>query len=241
MILKFSITEAGDAGIDFSWADKLLDGNIIITKHLTPKNTKLIKLLVENKDRIILHATCTGYGGTRMEPYVPRPYEVYQGIRELINAGFPVEQIVLRTDPIIPTKKGIERVKEIWVSFEDTGIKRVRYSIIDMYSHTKERILKEYGKLPFEGFKAPQSMINDLLDAIENYRQHYNFEACAENLPDRIGCISQKDYEILGLDTSDIQKGGFQRKTCACCAGKTELLTNKKRCPSGCLYCYWKD
>ena len=243
-MIKFGITEAGDAGLDYTWVNKLLKGNIIITKHLTTKNVKLINLLIKNKDKIILHVTCTGYGGTKMEPNVPKPYEVYQGVRELINAGFPVEQIVLRTDPIIPTEKGIEHVREPWVLFEDTGITRVRYSIIDMYSHTKERILKEYGKLPFNGFKAPQYMIDSLLSAMEPFRQapySYSFEACAENLPDRIGCISKKDYEILGLDTSTIQEGGFQRKTCACCAGKTELLTNKKRCPSGCLYCYWKD
>ena len=243
-MLKFGITEAGDAGLDFSWADKLLDGNIIITKHLTTKNTQLLKLLVENQDKIILHATCTGFGGTKMEPNVPKPIEVYEGMQELIRHGFPVNQIVLRTDPTIPTEKGIERVVNVWELFKDSGIKRVRYSIIDMYSHTKERILKEYGKLPFEGFKAPQYMINNLLNAMEPFRNapySYSFEACAEDLPDRIGCISKKDYEILGLDTSTIQEGGFQRKTCACCAGKTELLTHKKRCPSGCLYCYWKD
>ena len=239
--MKFGITEAGDAGLDFSWADKLLDGNIIITKHLTTKNTQLLKLLIENQDKIILHATCTGFGGTKMEPNVPKPIEVYEGIQELIKQGFPVNQIVLRTDPTIPTEKGIERVVNVWELFKDSGIKRVRYSIIDMYSHAKERILEEYGKLPFEGFKAPQYMINNLLNAMEPYRRYYSFAACAEDLPDRIGCISKTDYEILGLDTSTIQEGGFQRKTCACCAGKTELLTHKKRCPSGCLYCYWKD
>ena len=47
MSIKFGITEAGDAGLDFSWSDKLLDGNIIITKHLTPQNTKLINLLIK--------------------------------------------------------------------------------------------------------------------------------------------------------------------------------------------------
>ena len=240
-MIKFGITEAGDAGLDYTWVNKLLKGNIIITKHLTTKNVKLINLLIENKDKIILHVTCTGYGGTKMEPNVPKPFEVYQGVRELIDKGFPVNHIVLRTDPIIPTKKGIERVIEPWVLFEDTGITRVRYSIIDMYAHVKERFLREYGKLPFEGFKAPQYMIKDLLTAIQDYRKSYDFEACAEYLPDRIGCISKRDYDILGLDTSDIEVGGYQRKSCACCAGKTELLSNKKRCPSGCLYCYWKD
>ena len=101
--------------------------------------------------------------------------------------------------------------------------------------------MEQYGKLPFDSFTAPKYMIDNVIAAIEPFRKIYTFEACAENLPDRVGCISKKDYEILGLDTSTIQEGGFQRKTCACCAGKTELLSNKKRCPSGCLYCYWRD
>lgn len=238
--MNFGITEAGDAGLDFSWADKLLKGNIIITKHLTVANTKLTKLLIENKDRIILHATCTGYGNTEMEPNVPTIIDVHSGILNLIKQGFPINHIVLRTDPIIPTKIGIEHVIKVWELFKDSGITRIRYSIIDMYPHVKERIYKVYKRVPFESFNAPKYMINNVLEAIEPYRKYYTFEACAEDLPDRIGCISKKDYEILGLDTSTIQEGGFQRKTCACCVGKTELLTNRKRCPSKCLYCYWK-
>lgn len=124
---------------------------------------------------------------------------------------------------------------------KDTGVTRVRYSIIDMYPHVKDRFLKEYGSLPFNTFKAPTKIVDDLLSFIKPYRKYYTFEACAEELPDRVGCISQKDYEILRLDTSDIQIGGFQRKTCVCCSGKTELLQNKKRCSSKCIYCYWRD
>lgn len=239
--MKFGITEAGDAGLDFSWVDKLLDGNIIITKHMTTQNKKLNKLLLENQDRVILHVTCTGHGGTEMEPNVPKPYEVYQGVRELIKNGFPSDHIVLRTDPIIPTDRGIEVATEPWVLFGDTGVLRCRYSIIDMYPHVRARFMKKYGRVPFSSFQAPQKLIDNLLSTIEPFRQYYTFEACAENLPDKVGCISKKDYEILGLDTSTIQLGGFQRNACACCTGKTELLTNKKRCPSGCLYCYWKD
>ena len=240
-MIKFGITEAGDAGLDFSWADKLLIGNIIITKHMTATNSKLQKLLIKNQDKIILHVTCTGYGGTKMEPNVPKPFEVYQGVRDLIKAGFPVNHIVLRTDPIIPTKNGMHHLTEVLYLFDDLGIKRVRYSFLDMYKHTAKRILDTYGKLPFEGFAAPKEMIDNALATIDTFREIYTFEACAEYLSDRVGCISKKDYEILGLDISDIKIGGFQRQACACCAGKVELLTNKKRCPSGCLYCYWKD
>ena len=62
--MKIGITEAGDAGLDFSWVDKLFDINIIITKHLTARNEQLIKALLENSHKINLHCTCTGYGGT---------------------------------------------------------------------------------------------------------------------------------------------------------------------------------
>ena len=51
-MIKFGITEAGDAGLDFSWKNKLLEGNIIITKHMTVKNKILNELLLKNKDRI---------------------------------------------------------------------------------------------------------------------------------------------------------------------------------------------
>ena len=240
-MIKFGITEAGDAGLDYSWADKLLDGNIIITKHLTSKNQKLIELLLKNREKIILHVTCTGYGGTKMEPYVPKAQEVYYGVMELISKGFPEKQIVLRTDPIIPTEAGLKRVAWVWELFFDANIDRVRYSVIDMYPHTKERIRAVFGKVPFESFKAPEYMLNNVRNYIERYSMFFDFEACAEDLPGKTGCISKKDYEILGLDTFYIKEGGFQRKGCLCCAGKTELLTHKKRCPSGCLYCYWKD
>lgn len=240
--MKIGITEAGDAGLDFSWVDKLFNINIIITKHLTTQNKQLINALLENSHKIILHCTCTGYGGTKMERNVPSPFEVYDGVKNLISKGFPVSNIVLRTDPIIPTLKGIRRVEKIWDLFSDTGIKRCRYSVIDMYPHTKSRIKEEYGAVPFETFKAPQRMLDHVKCAVERgYKsQPYVFESCAEDLPQQVGCISKKDFDILGL-SYDNTEGGFQRKGCLCLSGKTELLNSKKRCPSGCLYCYWKD
>lgn len=238
-LTKIGITEAGDAGLDLSWVDKLHDVNIIITKHLTVENKLLINALLENSHRIILHCTCTGYGGTKMEKNVPTPFEVYDGVRSLIQKGFPVSNIVLRTDPIIPTIKGIHRVEKVWDLFSDTEIKRCRYSVIDMYPHTRERIISVYGELPFETFKAPERMMDMVRNAVEKYGR-YEFESCAENLPQQIGCISKKDFDILGA-SFESNAGGFQRKGCLCVAGKTELLNNKTRCPSGCLYCYWKD
>lgn len=194
--MKIGITEAGDAGLDFSWIDKLFDINIIITKHLTAKNQQFIKALLENSNRIILHCTCTGYGGTKMERNVPNPSEVHDGVKYLIQNGLPVSHIVLRTDPIIPTEKGIDRAKSIWDLFSDTGIARCRYSVIDMYPHTKERIIAEYREVPFDTFRAPKKMMDAVKYTVENYGT-YNFESCAENLPEQVGCVSKRDLLLL--------------------------------------------
>lgn len=57
---KIGITEAGDAGLDLSWANKLdtVDGAIVITKCITPD---FYEVALANKDKLIIHATITGY------------------------------------------------------------------------------------------------------------------------------------------------------------------------------------
>lgn len=52
IFIKIGVTERGDAGIDFSWVQKLYPANVIIFKNL---NDKLIDNLVRNKDKIIFH------------------------------------------------------------------------------------------------------------------------------------------------------------------------------------------
>lgn len=236
--MKFGITERGDAGLDFSWVNKLLPANIIITKNV---NDKFIEEVITHQDKIILHITCTGFGGTKIEPNVPTKDFTYSQTLKLIQQGFPVKQIVLRVDPIIPLKITLEqRVKAVLDLFKNTGIKRVRYSFLDMYPHVKERLTQVGMTLPFYSFCCPDYMKQDALNLLKQYKDIYEFEACAENTPHKLGCISQKDFDILGIE-EEAQPAGFQRNGCMCIAGKTELLTNKKKCAHGCLYCYWKE
>lgn len=236
-MIRVGITERGDAGIDFSWVDKLLDSNIIISKYL---NDSLINKLIDYKDRIILHMTCTGYGETIIEPNVHNLMWTHQQALKLIDMGFPIKQIVLRLDPIIPTQKGISTADGVLDCFKDTGIKRVRYSFLDMYPHVKERFAKSHIKVPYNTFVAPKDMIDSALTMLDCYEEIYELESCAESTKHQLGCISQKDFDILGI-TEQVETAGYQRKGCMCIAGKTELLNSKVRCPNGCLYCYWKD
>jgi DNA repair photolyase len=119
------ITECGDAGLDFSWVEQMptMDFAILITKNV---NDKFIKEVVKVKEKVIVHATITGMGGTVVEPRVP-PVSISIGqLKRLINAGFPASQIVLRVDPIIPTPKGIRTATSVLDAAEGLGIKRCR-------------------------------------------------------------------------------------------------------------------
>ncbi len=137
-IMKVGITEQGDAGLDFSWINKLQEANIIISKNL---NNQLIESLIKNQKKIIFHLTCTGFGKTVVEPNVPSIDFTATQLAELLLKGFPIKQVVLRADPIIPTKRGISVFKTVLDTFKNFQIQRVRYSFVDMYPHVKQRFI----------------------------------------------------------------------------------------------------
>ena len=105
--MKIGITERGDAGCDLSWYEKLdsVDGAIIITKKLSDG---VIERLLNVSKPVILHCTCTGLGGTWLEPNVYDYKTQLNQLIKLIDKGFDKNRVVLRIDPIIPTDFGIE-------------------------------------------------------------------------------------------------------------------------------------
>jgi len=242
-MINVGITERGDAGLDFSWTKRLMRANIIISKNL---NDQLIYCLIKHKDRVIFHMTCTGWGSSFMEPNVPEPYFSYQQVEKLLNAGFPLKQLVLRVDPIIPTVVGrliSEVALDLFSLLAGDNKLRVRYSFLDMYPHVKERFRQHKMPLPYTSFKAPDDEIHNTLEMLSKYTKYYDFESCAEDTIHKIGCISHKDLEALGIsDDFNETRAPQQRQGCLCPgASKVELLRNTTCCQHGCLYCYWKD
>lgn len=254
---KIGVTEAGDAGLDLSWQKKLgtVDGAVVITKCISPAFHSAV---LANKDKLIVHATVTGYGHSVLEPNVPDPYDEFDVIMTLAEDGFPKEKVVVRVDPIIPTPKGIEKAKNVITTFMDEGFSRFRVSIIDMYKHVKARFKADGLPLPYgeSGFApSPEQVrqVDMMLHEVEEYWQllvgqgvtsgELRIECCAEpGLKNAIhcGCISAYDLALLGLsEDAGIDSAGYQRPACMCYSGKTELLNNKQRCAHGCLYCYW--
>lgn len=244
-MVRIGITERGDAGLDLSWENKLgkeVGYAILITKNPTDK---FIQAVLRHKDKVIVHLTCTGLGGTIIEPNVPGWRFVFEQYQKLLAQGFDPNRIVLRVDPIFPIEEHLRTVRRIldYNLALPVPIRRVRFSIVDLYDHVKERLDRAGIELPWDTFKAPKERIQMIIDFLKQYDDRLVIEACAEDVPEKwqIGCVSARDFEIFGLDPALATGKSQQRPACKCIAGKTELLNNKCRCWHGCLYCYWKD
>ena len=240
---RIGTCEAGEIAFNLEAFDRLYNGNIIITKRLTDK---LIEKLVEHQDKIILHCCVTGFGGSRIEPFVPRAIDTHRGLIRLLEAGFPVSHIVLRVDPIVPTERGMNTALDVIAAFGGLGISRLRFSFLDNYKHVKARFKDEGIEELYGGeFHAPLKIRQAFAKKIEEVGHNAGFEsveACGEPGIESIPCLSQMDIDILGLTEQITLVGSAeQRESCHCPANKSELLRGKPhQCEHKCLYCYWK-
>ncbi len=241
---RLGITERGDAGLHFEYVPKLdgLKMAVLITKAAYPDNTAFFDVVRKYKDKIIVHATCTGMGGSNAEPGVVDPLEIKKGIKLLMKILNPY-QVVLRLDPICPSERGLITAERVLSMMEDTGVLRVRYSFMQMYSHVNERFRQANIKLPYGGaFQPTRAMKENAYKMMESWESVYMFQACAEGKAEHMtGCIDQYDLRALALE-DDIELTGSagQRRSCMCPGNKTELLNHKGRCAHRCIYCYWR-
>jgi DNA repair photolyase len=247
--MRIGITERGDAGIDFAWTSKIdeTDFSILITKNTTTE--KFHKEVLKHKNKILLHATITGWGNTALEPYVPDVISSIASVTRLVQKGFPANQIVWRLDPILPVNgdEGLRKAhwvfKNIDINRQLHNITRIRVSVLDAYPHSRERLMS-CGIVPnFTGFKADDASFKRINDMLAFWKSKgYSVEACAE--PElnakHIGCVNAEDAKIFNLDLTDTAKNKQNRHGCLCSTAKTELLANRKQCPHRCSYCYWK-
>ena len=247
---KIGITERGDAGLDFSWREKIwskTDGRaILITKNLSAAFCKAVLEETAKGAKLIIHATITGLGGTFIEPNVREPDKNLHNLCALMRAGFPAENLVLRVDPIIPGYEDyafavIDKAIALGI------LPRVpcKISVLDGYKHVHLRFQDAGHPLNFTGFAPPKAVFDEINSRLGYYITMHgvNFTCCAESdLPyaTKAGCVGERECGILDvkLPTQGVNPQG--RNGCLClCEVKTELLENKRRCPHQCLYCYW--
>lgn len=67
---------------------------------------------------------------------------------ELRKMGVKDDHIVIRIDPIIPTEKGLITAKKVFLKAYKRGFRRFRVSLLDCYSHVRERFEQKGLKLP---------------------------------------------------------------------------------------------
>lgn len=256
-MLHIGITERGDAGLDLSWVNtissKSVNGAVLITKNITPGFRKAVLQMHNQGFPLIIHAGCTGWGHSFMEPHVPTTESQLYALMQLIDEGFPADHCVVRIDPIIPSDEGIQRVRYVldMLNAHPEYFKniRIRMSIIDDYAHVKARFRVAGHDTIYPGNTMfPNSQLcRRVSDTLAAYP--YTFESCAEpylfgkNIEAR-GCISDRDLHIMGFSDEDIaslKAESYQRKQCRCLNCKTELLSQRFRCPHQCLYCFWHD
>lgn len=230
---KIGITERGDPVWDDSWMSWVVGGNPAI---LISKNPLVLAGMLKeiSSPNVIVHATITGYGGSILEPNVPKPPISLNGYEELINL-LGEDRVVLRIDPIILTDKGIDVAYLIKERATGIASTRVRISFLDMYSHVRKRFIDANIPVPIEHalFHSNSSRRRFV------WQQLGRPEVCGEPDLEVTGCISSIDCDILGVN--QIKKCVGQRETCACLGNKFELLSRKNRCEHFCIYCYWKD
>lgn len=258
------MTEAGDAGWDTRWYDKIMNsdsyaGAILITKAPYRDNfVEKVLNLIKHKPCIV-HADITGWGGSDMEPGIKDPEYVLKSVRDLIDKGLPAQNTVLRVDPIIPTTEGLSRAASVLTLARDIipDVTRIRISIYDDYHKSREEMcnrgypaIDNFTKWKNERERRPsRNQINTVAQMIiAAAAPDQMFECCAEPelanaYPNRFswtGCLSYKDCEIMGVEVpDDIGINGQNRYGCRCLMMKRELLDKKKRCPTNCAYCYW--
>jgi hypothetical protein len=227
MNMKIGITERGDAGLDHSWINKqeLVDGLILISK-----NPALIPLNEINKP-FIIHCTITGYGGTRLEPNVPKSEQTLETYWQLVKQ-YDSHRIVLRVDPIILKNLQSKMTAHSIIS-QTKG--RVRISFLDKYAHAINRITKAGIRMKPSPFHYPLEQRESFISSIP-----LPVEICGEPGLPCTGCISKLDLKAMNLNIPESQATSSQRKDCACLIIKTELLERRGQCKHGCLYCYWK-
>lgn len=237
--MKIGITECGEPSKDFSWINKMndVDGAILITKNID--SIKFQESIVPFYDKIIIHATITGMGGTDYEPNVSESDITIKEFNKLSNI-ISKDRMVLRIDPIIPVSILEPFIEDILNSVEE-GV-RLKFSFIDQYKHLKDRNVV----LPWNSFNSPESEIIPFINLIKKYSNKFtSITTCAEKyscIPNewKIGCLSDEDFKVLGLETPKYIKGS-QRFNCLCFQNKIQLINKRKRCANKCLYCYWKE
>lgn len=242
--------DTGLTGHDFA-------GLYLITKH----DGLPMKELLAAKIPKLIHFSVTTLGGSEYEPGVMKYGDLLDRIGEYLKMGLDPEAVTIRVDPIVPGVTKMSDVREVIRRSTEMGIKRIRFSVMDMYANTARHLEKMgydfaangYVKvdsktgvdLSGRSFHAGEGMLRGIAETMKAIADEFGVTlgTCAEPLVipgiTREGCLSPAAVSnMLGTQIADSKSK--QRTLCGCFGGKTDALAWNRHCASHCVYCYAK-
>lgn len=119
-----------DPSLDYTWIDKMTDINIINTRNL---NQQLCDVFLANKHRIFIHLYLSGMGKTPFEPNIPSVKTIFEYLKYLVRNGFPINQILIVINPILPNDNGLKALKlllKVLTEYKELRLRWVRTNLL---------------------------------------------------------------------------------------------------------------
>lgn len=230
-------------------------------KHDDNREKEIGEFLRTHSNRIIVHFTVTGMGGTYQEPGVPYAWDdqLKWASNFCDRFSFPREHVFIRVDPIIAEKFWIERAKAVIRRAAELGFRNVKYSWVDVKKYTavyeksgrgpnlKARYKQIGRQIPIDVQDADPELIRTFVyDFCNEMEEKYSmrFSSCAETKyrqdKHRDGCVGLNTLKLLGLEHGYVEPDGKQRQECDCCPVKIEVSGRAwgTACVHQCRYCY---
>lgn len=217
----------------------ILDGIPVVAYSKAPIPDDIINL---NKTNFSISYTITGWGGTWLESNVLDP-EVM--INEFNKASVILKnRVLLRIDPIIPTKEGIDKAIHVL-----KGIMypiRVITSVLQIYKDQIDIIKKLgvdeslYSVVSGRARFVRREVANRVISLMHVARPNINIQMCG--MPYKVegsihtGCIDDALLKAMGINEYIRIQPGVQRPGCKCVISKKQLISGP--CEHTCAYCY---
>lgn len=227
---------------------KDFNGLYIITKHDGLPMKEILELPIPK----LIHFSITGLGNTEYEPGVMKANDLLDRIEEYIQKGLDPNCVTIRIDPIVPGVTTRRTIENIVRRAKQMGIKRIKFSIMDVYPSMIQNMKKNMPNYDFNKYypngskHTTDEIMQQIVHFMEELSDKYNVEmhTCAENIVStkiqKDGCLSVTAVnEMLGTNLIDKGKdNNKQRPECTCFGNKTDALAYMNACLSHCWYCF---
>ena len=235
---------------------KLTDINIIETRNFTEE---FIKFCLVNRNKIYLHVVISGMGKTIFEPNIPDVRFMFNGLKYLIDNGFPQKQILVVVKPILPNDNGLKALKlllRLFTEFKPLRLRNIRFNVLT-YTQLKSkdgRLLNKYvpGNSNIAERQSTKCIMQYLNKTNDFWKDYYklidDYNAIISVDKGEEAIIGVRELVAFGItnDWLNTQTGKHEKIIAYEKGNKYKPIVNiispkfATRCSNRCLLCPWK-